>query len=248
MKKLKKLPALFRKATGAAILFAAATTAGVLTSCNNDTDQHQLAVMYPGVSLLYADNTTDSLVFLTFDSWSMHSNASWLTPRGKTSATVNHDASKRYQFIVYFDVEANTTGKSRWGNVEVFSYEYSASAYYLQLGCHNVMHPAGTPVTYINDNRNLPETIRFEATDSANVTLDSLCFSVQADWTLSFAEGEDATWLTPEKTAGTPGENIVRVSMTENTSDKERQTTLTLKSSGVSTDISFKQLPKKEED
>ena len=84
--------------------------------------------------------------------------------------------------------------------------------------------------------------------DSANVTLDSLCFSVQADWTLSFAEGEDSTWLTPEKTAGTPGENIVHLSMTENTSDKERKTTLTLKSSGVSTDISFKQLPKKEED
>lgn len=216
--------------------------AAAMQSCSDGLDRHGLSVVYPVGYTSFADNTQDSLVFLTFDSWQVHPDDSWITVVGKSSDEIRYDYYKNYLIHVDLALEANTTGKTRVGRVTVKSYEYEGSGLYVQFPFLNVSHPAPDLSNYENNEYGLPMGADFVLTDSDYVVRDSLCFQVQKDWNLAFAPDADQSWLQVSETSGSQGENVVQLSMEKNSAPEDRRTRLVLTSSGVSTEISLVQL------
>ena len=82
--------------------------------------------------------------------------------------------------------------------------------------------------------------------DSAFVTQDSICFTVEKSWTLGTPDGSPLpSWFQLEKTSGRAGHNNVAVTLEENPYYEDRKTTVRLSSSGVNTDISITQFARK---
>lgn len=213
----------------------------VMQSCSNGLDRHELTVVYPNGYALFADQTKDSIVFLTFDSWRVYSNASWISVEGKSNDNIKYDYYKNYLIRVDLALEPNTTGRTRWGNVMVKSYDYEGAGLYVQFPFLNITRPNPNVNGYYGDNRNVPDAADFILRDSADVVSDSLCFAVQKSWTLSFAPGADQSWLQLSATSGEDGYNVVPITLEQNLTSQERRTELILTSSGVTNQISVVQ-------
>lgn len=209
-----------------------------LQSCLKDQDNHQLQIVYPnGCSLLYADDTMDSICFYTFDSWKVTPEKNWLTMASEDNYHVNYDKDTRYLNTCYLNVEPNTTGKARIATVAVDSYEYTCWGIFYQFSFLNISHPKYSTKSYFdNSNYSLPDTVVFVLVDSAYVTTDSIAFDVKKNWTLEIPQ-EDASWIQASETSGRAGHNCVKLTLQENQSTENRKTTMTLKSSGVSNNI-----------
>lgn len=224
-------------------LYASAFLAGTvwMASCGSD-DVHQLGVMYPnGIHALYADDTEDSISFVTFDSWSVIPVAPWITVNGNASGTIKHDNNARYRISVPLNIGRNTTGRSRWGLVNVKSYEYMVNGLYYQMGTLNINHPAYQVKSYIaGTNDQLIDSVAYELRDSAFVTDDSICFTVKQPWMLAF-KGERPSWVSLSSEEGFGGHANVAVTMEENTDTEDRIATVVLTSSGVSNEIDIRQ-------
>jgi hypothetical protein len=218
-----------------------------LASCDGEQERHELT---PDVSsiVLYADETIDSLRFFTFDSWTVTPQADWITVDGDSHLDLVHDNSVRYLCKVFFNVEPNTTGKTRTGTVLVQSYDYSFTSPFVQLGLLRLSHPLFTTDTWLNEQSGIPDVAHYELTDSAHWTSDSICFTVQSNWDLVFAD-EAPEWLELDNTMGIPGKYSVHLKLVPNT-DKEngREARLKLVSGKVSNEIIVRQLPAKKEE
>ncbi len=222
-------------------------------SCLSDPDRHQLIVTYPDNTLLYADATVDSLMFYTFDSWEVYPNCTWIEVDGESKVTLPYDYNKNYLCKVLLALQPNTTGKTRMGTVTVNSYDYSARGLYTQLSflhVTNLNYTVGEDgyVTspYDGVTVNIPQNVNFFMADSAFVTQDSICFTVEKSWTLSTPDGSELpAWFQLEKTSGRAGHQNVAVTLEENPFYEDRKTTVRLSSSGVNTDISITQFAKK---
>lgn len=212
-----------------------------MQSCSDGLDRHELRVLYPNGYALFADQTQDSLVFLTFDSWRASSNASWITISGKSSDNIKYDYYKNYLIRVDLALEPNTTGRTRMGNVIVKSYDYEGAGLYVQFPFLNITHPNPNANNYFGDNHTVPDNADFILSDSADVVLDSLCFKVEKAWTLSFAPGADQSWLQLSATSGAEGYNVVPITLEQNLTTQERKTELLLSSSGITNQISVVQ-------
>ena len=210
-------------------------------SCSDNTDRHELSIVYPNGFALFADQTQDSIVFLTFDSWQVSSNASWISVVGKSREDITYDYYKNYLIHVDLALEPNTTGRTRMGNVMVRTYDYEGAGLYVQYPFLNITHPTINLDTYIGNNNSVPSNMDFVLRDSANAVNDSLCFNVRKEWTLSFASGADQTWLQLPTTSGAEGYNVVPITLEQNLTPQERKTELILTSSGVENHISIVQ-------
>lgn len=227
-------------------LSALAITA-MVQSCLSDPDQHQLAIVHPTTGLMYADATVDSLKFYTFDSWKVTPNHSWLSVTGDSEGTINYDYNARYLVTVPVAAEPNKTGKSRIGTIEVNSYDYTAYGLYIQLGYLHFTNLNATVSSYLSQYSSIPESVQFYLADSAFVVQDSLCFTVEKSWELSFPDGEP-DWMSLSKTTGRGGNNHVDVAFEENPTYVDRKTTVRLTSSGVTTDVAVTQFAKKKKE
>ena len=194
----------------------------------------------------YADETTDSLRFYTFDSWTATSQNDWITIESDSHIDINYDFTRRYFCKVFVSFTPNTTGKTRVGTVLVKSYDYSSAFPFVQLGLLNVSHPIYTIDSWIDEQAGIPEVAHYELIDSANWTSDSICFTVQNSWDLKFVGETTPDWLTLDKTTDLKGKNKVYLTLTENTdTENGREATLRLTSGKVSNDIIVRQLPAK---
>ena len=198
--------------------------------------------------ILYADQTVDSVCFYTFDSWTVTPQDAWITINGDSHRDIVNDYTKRYYCSVLLTLQPNTTGETRCGTVLVQSYEYSYSAPFVQLGMLKVSHPAYTVDSYLDDSYVIPKVAHYELIDSAHFLRDSICFTVQNNWTLSF-DGDQPEWLVLDKTAGASGKSRVNLTLDSN-SDTEngREAKLILTSGTVSNEIVVRQLPAKKEE
>lgn len=219
----------------------------MLSACSGDPEPHQL-VPVEQPFILYADQTVDSVRFYTFDSWSVVPSVDWITVVGQSQATIDYDYTKRYLFRVVLNITPNTSGETRSGTVLVKSYDYSYSSPIVQLGMLEVQRPAYTADSYLDDYGIIPKTAHYELVDSAHWTSDSICFKVENGWELLF-DGTTPDWLQLDKTTDRKGRHRVNLTLTPNTNPaEEREAKLVLKSSGISTPITVRQLaPKKEE-
>ena len=199
------------------IIFALLLTLIAASSCVKDPEQHRLVISYPDGYPLYADQTEDSIIFGTFDSWKVHSLEPWITVKGESSKNVTYNYYKFYVFGVDLDIKPNTTGHTRYGSVEVDSYEYQAYGFYIQYGFLNIYHPQPNVLNIVEDYR-LPDSVEFVLRDSADVLTDSICFKVRNDWTLTpVTDGKEAQWVTASQTSGKAGEQTVQLTMEPNT-------------------------------
>jgi len=216
-----------------------------LAACDKDTARHAINVTYPnGYGVVYADQKVDTIVFSTFDSYRATANASWIIIDPQwASSTIQNSYWNLWQGQLPLSFDANTTGNSRSAIVSINNYgddwDETVSASYVQLGWLDVTRPQPVLESYSD----YPLTATFELADSATQVTDTLEFTVYGDWTLT----SNASFVTPEVTSGTKGENKVALKVTENTTASERNATITLGSSGVETSIVLKQEAKKEE-
>lgn len=215
-----------------------------LASCVSDPENHQLAPVEQSI-ILYADQTVDSLSFYTFDSWTVTPQVDWITIDGPSHQDIIYDYSKCYLCKAYLKVQPNTTGKTRTGKVLVQSYDYSYSSPLIQLGLLNVSHPQPTIDSWLDEQSRIPEVAHYELIDSAHWISDSICFNVQKDWSLSFADETAPDWLVIDNTPIiSNGHYRVGLTLAENTdTENDRKATLRLTSGKVSNLITVRQLP-----
>lgn len=224
----------------------------LLTSCIKDTYRHQVSVVYPAnLSVLYADQTSDSVKFLTFDSFQAKSyETDWIevlnTKNNPSSAEIQNSYYNCYEVCVKLAVDPNTSSKARNGYVSIRSFsklddwDQTAHAYFKQLGWHNVMRPE--PKYGLDDNQSV-KTCTFVSKDSALQVVDTLRFVAYTDWTL---EQPDESFIKSAVTEGKAGNNTLLLTLEPNTSSEERSADLKLKSkNGVTTVITYNQAGKK---
>ena len=225
--------------------------AALMISCNKDSYRHQIAIEYPSApSPIFADQTLDSVVFYTFDSYETKSyDCDWITiqnsSRYPSSAKLENLYYSFYRVPIYLEIAPNTTGKVRTGHVSIHSYgedNWSATAYaeYYQLYWHNITSPRPE---YTYTDRNVTAAT-YAATDSALQMTDTLRFTAYAPWSLQTASD---SYITPESTSGKAGIQKVALKVEPNPSTTKRKTTITLQSNnGATTPITYTQEGKKE--
>lgn len=232
------------------LLFCALASLAMLASCNHDSYRHGVNVVYPSaMSLVFGDQTSDSILFTTFDSFQATSyDSDWIEVLSSSdypsSGKIPNNYYNYYLVRVNLKMQPNTGTKSRNGYVAVRSYsddwEATAHGYYKQLPCHNVVRPYGIPVYQKidgNPNDSTISTYRYEITDSARQVVDTLRFEAYDGWTLELPEDG---FVKSAKTSGNKGYQVLLVDLEQNPSEQSRTTTVQLKSNnGVTTPITF---------
>jgi len=230
-------------------LYAILMMAVMFASCAKDPERHELQMLYPTTAYHYADETSDSLQFLTFDSWRASTDETeWISTVGQSSGDVKYDYYTRLLVTVGVNMQPNLSNVTRRGFVRVVSYKYEGYASFIQYGFLNVTRPEYTAKTYMSEYSSVPRTVEFCLTDSATWLVDSLSFTTQKAWTLTLKNQADSEWITAEQTSGAAGHHLVTLNMTENTSAEERKATFVLSSSDINTEIIVCQLGKKSDD
>lgn len=227
------------------LICAIVTCLSVLSSCNkSEIENHELVIDYPYnyLSFLFADQTEDSLVFRTFDSYvASPFKADWITITAGASYDVSYDPYNVYYFKSLLAFDQNTTGRTRYGYVQLDSYDKNVLAAYVQFGFLDINHPAPT---YHPEISAVPDSASFALQVAADALTDSICFTVSQPWTLRFDDGADQSWVTLGRTSGQPGHNNIALSLNRNTEGTEpRTTSLVLKSGQVENIIEIRQLP-----
>lgn len=208
-----------------------------LTSCDKGNEYHSTAIYYPssGRAMVYADQTADSLQFVSTESWQLTSNASWCTIPSAYSKFTNPVANALVEFSCPINFEPNQTGDWRLAIVTIGAGEYTTQTGYYQAPHLHLLRPGraynadGFPTELV------------ALTDSATWTTDSVKFETFGSWTLQ-AQGE---LLEPLQTTGPAGTHTVRFALKPNTTDVQRTDTLLLTSRGVTDKIPVVQLPRK---
>ena len=229
------------------MLMLAAGLLFLIASCDNEPERHQLLpVEQPFV--LYADQTTDSLCFYTFDSWTVTPQEEWITIDGDSHMDIKYNYMRNYLCKVMVSLEPNMTGQTRHCSVLVQSHDYSYSSPFVQLGILQLSHPIGTVDTWLDEQSGIPDVAHYELIDSAHWESDYICFTVHDDWELVFVDGKPE-WLDVDKMTGPSGRFSVNLTLAPNIdTENEREAKLRLTSRGVSNEIVVHQLPAKKEE
>ena len=219
------------------------------TACYDGDDSfHYLSI--PTKSVVYADQTTDTLNIISSDSWTASQKANWLSMEyDKYENKSASGASKMVPLIL----QPNTTGQVRGTYIKVTSNKKSLSRSKVQVYWMNIIRPQAqyTGETHNAGAWTMSDNISelkasFNHTDSISVERDSIMFFL---YDKSATVQSDADWITLENTEFTrPAGDIVRLKkayykLSRNTTNANRTATLTITSSnGVSTPITITQL------
>lgn len=208
------------------LLFLLSVAATVVISCGKN-ESHYTDVLYPTNRslLVMADQTADSLVFASTDSWTLTSNADWCTFDSEYKSFTNKFENTWVQFSVPLTFTPNRTGKVRDAVVLIDGGESTNAAYYLQVPYLGISRP----MRFVSDQTLMPTGI-LTLNLTASSVADSVAFVVYGDWTLQALQGQ---WLTPSATSGRKGTCKVLLDIDPNTTEAERRDTLLLTSNGV---------------
>lgn len=219
-----------------AFLFAAMTALLTISSCDGKIEQHYTAIAYPQVeSVLYADQTEDSLCFISYDSWYVVLNSDWVTVEDDHKQGVV-PTGYYIEKCVPLIFAVNNTGKTRSTIVNLTAHEGILSVAYRQMHYLNITNP-------------LRKNEAYELVDSSFVVQDSIVFNANGLWNLKFV-GEQPSWIKWTEgypVSGRKGPQKVKFDMEKNANEVERTATVRLTSNGISNDIVIKQLPPKKE-
>lgn len=216
-----------------------------LTSCFEDNGDHYTEILYPqnGIKTLYADQTEDSLKFVTFDNWTVDTTYGAISDFQKLKVTLNPsdlagEVQKNYYVRknIVFQFTPNTSDTIRAVNFKLNSYNTDFGAVYQQMHFHNIDRPS---------RRNY----QFLLTDTAEALVDSIIFVAYTDWKCTVKNPEQTNWISVGNPTGKKGTNIIKLYLEKNTGNSNRNATLVLTSSNeASTEIKLTQekpVPKK---
>lgn len=225
-------------------LLLAASAALLFGSCIENDGTHYTELIYPsqGGKVLYADQTNDSLKFITFDPWSIDTLYRYTAGKLRISldpSDLAGDVPSGYYVnkTVKFTFAPNTSDTIKSVSLILNSNNYKFESIYYQVNYLNIERPVMDRDDY-----------SFELTDSATTTLDSICFVAYGDWQLEVINPETTDWITLTKNNGSKGNNTVPLKLTVNDSEAARLATLKLTSNGASTPILVKQMAGKKEE
>ncbi len=223
-----------------------------LVACDKENSRHEIVIAHPGggsYGLLYADQTKDSVVFYTFDSYkaTVMEGRDWTTlDKNMEKADIENIYNALFHVSIPVTFAVNTTGESRMNHIVINNYgdgwNESVSTGFMQVGWLNVTRPM--PVVTESNQLNYKAT--FDLKKDAKETLDSICFYVNGDWSMSV----DKSFVTLSQTTGMGGNNLQNVKLTllPNEASESRQATIILESSGVKTPITVTQEAAKKEE
>lgn len=228
----------------------------MFTACNTDSYTHQVSVTYPAgpQGFIYADQTVDSIQFITYDSYSYF-------PYGKNPDSFisvdEKNSSKKIMNSVYAGYiitlpvyfKPNTTDTVRLGYVLVDSKsemdDWTGEVYgtYLQANWHCINRPA--PKYEYNENGSLIVDVEHVMRDSAFQVADTISFYAYDKWTIA---SNDEDKIKPEITSGKIGWNKIPCEVSINiTTDTLRTSLLITSENGAKSVIRFQQAPKKKQ-
>jgi len=212
-------------------------------SCDNEPENHELTPVEQPI-ILFADQTVDSLLFYTYDSWTVTPQVDWIRVDGNSHVDLPYDYRTPYLCRVFVLVKPNATGRTRTGTVLVQSYEYSYLSPLVQLGLLRVSHPDYIVDSWLDEQSRIPDVAHYELTGNARWTSDYISFTVDSNWDLEYADATPPDWISFDKCTGLPGSYRVNLTLKENTdTEKGRKAVLRLTSGEVSNLITVSQLP-----
>lgn len=212
-------------------------TAFCLAACGDGNESHYTDIIYPYTRSLvvFADQTTDSLVFASTDSWTLtSSDPSWCTFDEMYASFKNPYKNAWVTQKIILDFTPNTTGTVRESVLKIDGGESTNAAYYAQVPFLGISRPTRFASSDLRTDSITSLTLPSTASS------DSVAFRVYSNWTLV---PKDGSWLTLSRTSGNRGDIIVFLSATENTNTTERKDTLWLTSNGVVDFIPILQKP-----
>lgn len=225
----------------------------LLSSCDKSPYYHALSIAYPSSNaFIYADQTEDSICFVTWDSYEVfpYSNSNWvkvLDSQAYPARKVIPNSYYQYYYgVVMLQMEPNTTGECRTGYVAVRSYgdqDWNETAYgvYYQFNWHDIRRP-DPQYQYDRDAQSSKyiSGVKFELCDSATQQVDTLRFNAYDRWTLS---SSDETVVVPQVTTGEAGQQRILLTVPNpNTGEEERKAEIVLRSeNGAVTRVYFTQ-------
>lgn len=215
-----------------------------LMACSKSEYEVHQTYFYPqnvNGMLLYADQETDTIRLVSFDSWTAHSSVDWfaVSPT-ELQIPANTGVARR------LDITAtpNTTGKNRIGQIQVDSY-FSIGMYVRQTSWLNVQYPSGKVMASAPLEANQGTDTSFEDTQMAfSMALKADTTSAEIDF-IVYKDGatlkSSDSWLTAPESPYPAGRHKVKLGVEKNLSTEQRSATVTLSSNGVSTPISVVQ-------
>lgn len=198
---------------------------------------HHTSVYYPatGYSVLYADQTRDSLSLVSFDSYTITLYGDWIQAK-ESDLSFQVPSGSYVEGSIYFDFLPNTTGETRECHVVLSAYGNDFPVYYRQVPYLNISRPA------MNQEGAYRRDVKYDALK------DSLIFRPYGDWTLAF-DGEKPEWIDWQEGAVTSGEaglHKVVYTLKKNETLDPREARLTLTSNGVKSGVTVVQQNQKD--
>ena len=208
-----------------------------LAACTEGSYEHHASYFYPqrpDGQLLYADQTMDTTLIYSLDSWQATKEGDWfsITPE---SFEVRPGVSIFTKMT--FTTTPNTTGKGRTGLVTIHAYHTISQSLY-QTPWLNITYPFAQ-YTKGEDHTFATRKATFRMALLSSATSSQVRFTTYAE---NASLTSDAEWVTPEKTIFlAPNNYEVKLTIQPNKSKDPRTAQLTLTSAGISTPITVEQ-------
>ncbi len=208
-----------------------------LASCTEGTyERHEsyFSPQRPDGQRLYADQTMDTTLIYSLDSWQATKEGDWfsITPE---SFEVKPGVSILNKMT--FTTTPNNTGKVRKGLVTIHAYHTISQSLY-QAPWLNITYPFAQ-YTEGEDHTFATCKATFRLSLPSDETASTVRFTTYAE---NATLTSDAEWLIPEKTIFlAPNSYKVKLTIQPNKSKDPRSAQLTLTSAGVSTPITVEQ-------
>lgn len=228
------------------LILAAAALVG-LVACNESTNEYHSTYFYPitpsGVQT-YADQQTDSLHVMSYDTWTLNNTTEWVDMKVGTSQTnqIKVEVPTGYFNLSRLDfvLQPNTTGKTRSTVVLVNSSFDKVGTIATQLTQYPFLNITTPGVRMNEDGTN--GTFTLDLPQKAN-NENATSFIVFTVYTPDAQLTSSADWLTVDKSNGFTASVREKVNVTAqpNTTTEARKAQLTLTSGGVTTVINVNQ-------
>ena len=208
-----------------------------LAACTEGSYEHHASYFYPqrpDGQLLYADQTMDTTLIYSLDSWQATKEGDWfsITPE---SFEVRPGVSIFTKMT--FTTTPNTTGKGRTGLVTIHAYHTISQSLY-QTPWLNITYPFAQ-YTKGEDHTFATRKATFRMALLSSATSSQVRFTTYAE---NATLTSNAEWVTPEKTIFlAPNNYEVKLTIQPNKSKDPRTAQLTLTSAGISTPIIVEQ-------
>ena len=190
-------------------------------ACDKENEFHQTYVDN-SFQFAYADQTADSVVYVTTEVHQIRSSESWCAVNTTYQESVNQQIAANkgiYRLAAYLSIDLNTTGKMRTSTLTIDGGEYSASTLIVQLANLEVARPQ---IAFSSElGTDSVSTLHIE--DVAPT--DSIIFHTNYPWELSVPNG---SFITLEQTSGPAGTNVVHFNAANNRSDVARTEKISL--------------------